>query len=234
MGDTFVKMGELLIAFFLVGLLATSSAPVSAQIDREFARDRLLMLSDFANTICVMPQDHGTRSSRDYEARVGAGLTRFLKSLAEAKFTVATKGQQQAHDGLLQADLLAARKVAVDCRLGIVELMSKALFDTPEWLTLSESNRHKRGPSFDCAGASKRAEELLCSSRDLAILDWAMDNSYREVLAQAADARELQRWKQSQRTWIKKIRDNCTTNGCLERSYQQRIGTLKKAYRKRR
>ncbi|HEV7505544.1 MAG TPA: hypothetical protein VGS07_11575 [Thermoanaerobaculia bacterium] len=82
------------------------------------------------------------------------------------------------------------------------------------------------GPSFDCAKATYRSEHLVCSSPELAVLDLAMANAYRDAAARVrtrelkADLRNLQNH------WLRSSRETCSDVTCLSEIYHQRITEL--------
>lgn len=82
----------------------------------------------------------------------------------------------------------------------------------------------KVAPSFDCAKAIYRSELLICSSQELAVLDLAMANSYRDVVARVPERKtEL---RNEQNYWLRNVRERCADPACLTQLYEHRIADL--------
>lgn len=81
-------------------------------------------------------------------------------------------------------------------------------------------------PSFDCTKATWKSERMVCSSRQLSVLDLALSNAYRDAVARSpARAAEL---RTSQNHWIRKNRENCGDIACLQQVYEARTLYLSK------
>jgi uncharacterized protein YecT (DUF1311 family) len=87
------------------------------------------------------------------------------------------------------------------------------------------------GPSFDCAKATYRSEQLVCSSPELAVLDLAMANGYRDAAARVGTRERKADLRNLQNHWIRKIREACDDVACLKGEYEQRIRDLKAVQR---
>jgi uncharacterized protein len=83
------------------------------------------------------------------------------------------------------------------------------------------------GPSFDCAKATNRSEHLICSSPDLAVLDLAMANAYRDAAARAGTREHKATLRGSQNHWLRRVRETCDNTDSLRGAYEQRIRELK-------
>jgi uncharacterized protein len=78
--------------------------------------------------------------------------------------------------------------------------------------------------SFDCAKASSYAEREICRDGYLSKVDEILSQNYKEALVAALDPSPL---RQSQREWLT-VRDQCTTQNCLDKALGQRIEVLKR------
>ena len=76
-------------------------------------------------------------------------------------------------------------------------------------------------PSFDCSKATLGAEKIICSTADLAVLDLALSNAFREVLARAP--KQTAGIRDAQVRWLQTNRDKCTDAACLRDAYEARI-----------
>jgi uncharacterized protein YecT (DUF1311 family) len=83
------------------------------------------------------------------------------------------------------------------------------------------------GPSFDCAKAIYRSEQLVCSSPELAVLDLAMANAYRDAAARVGTKERKAILRNVQNHWLRKVREECADAACLTGMYNQRISELK-------
>ena len=83
------------------------------------------------------------------------------------------------------------------------------------------------GPSFDCAKAIYRSEQLVCSSPELAVLDLAMANAYRDAAARVGTKERKAILRNVQNHWLRKVRETCVDTVCLKGMYEQRISELK-------
>jgi len=92
-------------------------------------------------------------------------------------------------------------------------------------------------PSFNCAMASIKAEQIVCSSRELALLDLELSAVYQQAVAdakkydQAYGAKNSQfnylELTQSQSKWIRSKRNTCGSKECMISIYSERIAFLK-------
>lgn len=90
-----------------------------------------------------------------------------------------------------------------------------------------ESDLPDQGPSFNCIKATYKSEKIVCSSKELAILDLALANAYRDALAQV-NAQNKPGLRNSQNYWIRVTRERCEVDiACLRSVYEQRINELK-------
>ena len=91
-------------------------------------------------------------------------------------------------------------------------------------------------PSFNCAMASIKAEQIVCSSRELALLDVELSAVYEHALAEAkkydqaygAKSSQLNYLEliQSQSKWIRSKRNACKSEECMISTYSERIAFL--------
>ena len=80
-------------------------------------------------------------------------------------------------------------------------------------------------PSFECSKARWKSERLVCSSQELAVLDLAMSNAYRDAVAHYPyEKHEL---RNAQNYWLRNIRESCNSVLCLKGLYETRIAELK-------
>ena len=77
-------------------------------------------------------------------------------------------------------------------------------------------------PSFDCAQASNPGERLVCADPALAAADRGMAKAYAAALPRSGDVRAL---RLAQRAALK-VRDACTTRGCVAAWYNARTQAL--------
>ena len=78
-------------------------------------------------------------------------------------------------------------------------------------------------PSFDCSRASSHAEQLICTSPELAHADRLLQQTYDAALQVVVDKEGL---KRSEIDWIRNVRDICTDAPCLESAYENRMEVL--------
>jgi uncharacterized protein len=88
------------------------------------------------------------------------------------------------------------------------------------------------GPAFDCRKAQGEVQALICKVPDLAALDRKLDEVFRAAQSKAKKDKKALRSEQD--SWIR-TRDECarepsTTQTCVGRSYQSRIGELQALY----
>lgn len=75
--------------------------------------------------------------------------------------------------------------------------------------------------SFDCRKASTQVENLICADSALSGLDDDLERAYRTAKIGNSDVRV------NQRDWLLNVRNQCTTNVCLEVAYTNRLNALK-------
>ena len=131
----------------------------------------------------------------------------------------------------MQKDLLEATKTASQCRLKIYDDLKDRLLTKVGGSAVEPKSLTLANPSFECIKASNRVERLICSSRDIAILDLAMANAYRDLMAEQRTSEDRIRWKDAQNHWLRQIRDQCFDEPCLNQTYVLRIDQLKQARR---
>jgi uncharacterized protein len=78
--------------------------------------------------------------------------------------------------------------------------------------------------SFDCRRARVGVEQAICFSPQLSQLDELMASLYQAAWAGTVDKQSL---RQTQRDWLRLVRNQCTTEGCLRIAYGNRIGQLR-------
>lgn len=78
-----------------------------------------------------------------------------------------------------------------------------------------------RAASFDCRKASTQVENLICADSALSGLDDDLERAYRSAKIGNSDV------PVNQRDWLLNVRNQCTTNVCLEVAYKSRLNTLK-------
>ncbi len=74
--------------------------------------------------------------------------------------------------------------------------------------------------SFDCRRASTPTEIAMCRNPDLSWLDQQMDGTFRAVLANSENPDAL---RQSQRQWLSDVQLCGADEGCIEKTYSDRI-----------
>ncbi|MDH5216150.1 MAG: lysozyme inhibitor LprI family protein [Gammaproteobacteria bacterium] len=77
--------------------------------------------------------------------------------------------------------------------------------------------------SFDCTKASSEVEVIVCEDKEVSNLDERMAALYKLVIENSDDPKQV---RQSQRDWLKTIRNNCGNRRCLSSVYNQRINEL--------
>ena len=80
-------------------------------------------------------------------------------------------------------------------------------------------------PSFDCAKATKNAERMICSNKELAAADVKMAEAYKKVFHKSSKT-ALAALKREQNNWRKNVRDVCVDTVCMLSVYQDRISQL--------
>jgi uncharacterized protein YecT (DUF1311 family) len=82
------------------------------------------------------------------------------------------------------------------------------------------------GPSFDCAKARHLSERLICSSPELAVLDLALANAYRDAVARVGTRERKADLRNLQARWLRTTREACADVACLRDLYERRIREL--------
>ena len=203
------------------------SAGVHAQNSPEAIERSLKIIRDFAISMCANPEYRGNTSSVGASATAKADVSNLLKKLIDARVELDAGAKREGFEGMLQKDLLEATKVASECRLKIFnDLKGRLLSNAPP--AMAEPLAPKPvatpvSPSFDCVRASNRVERLICASPRIAILDLSMANGYRDLMSEQRTGVERQGLKDSQNHWLRKVRDVCPDEDCLDATYKQRI-----------
>jgi uncharacterized protein YecT (DUF1311 family) len=76
--------------------------------------------------------------------------------------------------------------------------------------------------SFDCTKANTLVEKTICGDRTLSELDKTLAEVYANEVARESESTRV---KSAQRNWLIK-RDTCTTNSCIEQSYESRLAEM--------
>jgi uncharacterized protein len=76
---------------------------------------------------------------------------------------------------------------------------------------------------IDCSRAQTNTEKLLCSNSRLAEADQRLAFAFREALHRGVNPRELM---ESQRVWMRDVRDACIEVECMLRAYDERTSEL--------
>ena len=79
--------------------------------------------------------------------------------------------------------------------------------------------------SFDCAEAKTFVETAICDDEKLSNLDEQLSEAYMVSLTNTSDEKKL---RKDQKSWLKNVRNKCTDNICLEKSYLSRLLVLNK------
>lgn len=80
-----------------------------------------------------------------------------------------------------------------------------------------------RAASFDCAGATKPVEKMICADAGLSQDDEDLASVYAQALAQAKQAGVV---RAQQRRWVAQVRSRCVDLACLRESCAHRIEVL--------
>jgi uncharacterized protein len=81
--------------------------------------------------------------------------------------------------------------------------------------------------SFDCGKATTDVEKIICGDDELSKRDDSLSEAYQEALK--SEARKTQpedKIIESQRQWLKKVRNRCQNAACLKKAYETRIREL--------
>jgi len=82
-------------------------------------------------------------------------------------------------------------------------------------------------PSFDCARVTSKAEEMVCSSQELAVLDLAVANAYRDAMARVHTDYARRQLKDAQLYWLHEVRGKCQDPACMKAAYEVRERQLR-------
>lgn len=81
--------------------------------------------------------------------------------------------------------------------------------------------------SFDCLKASSEVEKIICGDEELSRLDDSLSEAYQEALkTEASKTQPEAKIIESQRQWLKKVRNRCQNAACLKKAYETRIREL--------
>jgi uncharacterized protein YecT (DUF1311 family) len=80
-------------------------------------------------------------------------------------------------------------------------------------------------PSFDCSKGVSRVEKIICATPELAVLDLALANAYRDALAKVPEKKSIIR--DAQKHWLKELREPCADAECLKNRYEIRMYELR-------
>lgn len=80
------------------------------------------------------------------------------------------------------------------------------------------------GASFQCSKATSNVEKLVCSDREVSLLDDELATTYQQRVASLEDDASL---KTAQRRWLREKRNSCTSVQCLKEAYETRLYELK-------
>lgn len=84
-------------------------------------------------------------------------------------------------------------------------------------------------PSFDCARVTSKAEQMVCSSSELAVLDLSVANAYRDAMARLHTDYERRQLKDAQLFWLQEVRGKCQDAACVKAAYEVRERQLRES-----
>ena len=84
-------------------------------------------------------------------------------------------------------------------------------------------------PSFDCARATNKVEQMVCSSQELAILDLSVANAYRDAMARVDTDYDRRQLKDAQLFWLQEVRGKCQDAACVKAAYEVRERQLRES-----
>lgn len=221
----------MIVHFLLLFAILFNSCVAMADLAQDSTEKSLKLINDFANSMCANPEYRGTSTSAGANVSAGVELSRLLKKLADVKADFAVGARRDEFQGLLQRDLLEATKLASECRFKIFRELKDRLLGNGAQPPAFNQPSAPVSPSFDCIKASNRVERMICSSSRLSILDLAMANAYRDVMAEQRTRENKMAWKDAQNQWRTKVRDQCVDEDSLTFTYMQRLDHLKRARR---
>ncbi|ESQ91041.1 hypothetical protein ABAC460_07505 [Asticcacaulis sp. AC460] len=91
--------------------------------------------------------------------------------------------------------------------------------------TPSRPSENIPAASFDCRAAATRVENLICVSEELRSMDRQMANAYTRLLS-TSDSHSAPPLRESQRDWLRNVRNRCADQVCLATAYKVRIAEL--------
>ncbi|ETK25206.1 lipoprotein [Pseudomonas fluorescens] len=100
--------------------------------------------------------------------------------------------------------------------------MNRMMFRNALAFTLALVACNSIAASFDCSKAANFAESSICNDGYLSGVDSILARSYQKALAETEHPDEL---RQSQREWLS-VRDQCTTQKCLDQTLGARVTFL--------
>ncbi|MEO8165201.1 MAG: hypothetical protein ABI619_07370, partial [Betaproteobacteria bacterium] len=77
--------------------------------------------------------------------------------------------------------------------------------------------------AIDCSRAQTNTEKLLCSNSRLMMAEEHMAHAFREAIKRGAQPKALM---ESQRIWIRDVRDVCVDVECMLRAHAERTSEL--------
>lgn len=89
----------------------------------------------------------------------------------------------------------------------------------------AEDTSQGAGPGFDCAKATTKPEQLICSNSDLSAADLKLSQLFKQIFNSAEDKEAL---KKDQLAWMKNRRNVCADVPCMLEAYRERIAVLEK------
>jgi len=84
-------------------------------------------------------------------------------------------------------------------------------------------------PSFDCARVTSKAEQMVCSSPELAVLDLSVANAYRDAMARSQTDYARRQLKDAQVFWLQEVGDKCQDAACVKAAYEVRERQLRES-----
>jgi len=104
--------------------------------------------------------------------------------------------------------------------LAVESLIFQRLLTNTDKVRISHLKPNRKvlwSPAFSCEKAASDVERLICTYKELAVMDSQVSR-----LVKSADANT----KNVQKVWLKEVRDVCNDLSCLRSAYQARIETL--------
>lgn len=77
--------------------------------------------------------------------------------------------------------------------------------------------------SFDCKKANSYVERTICSDPKLSAMDEQLTAFYKQTLLSSLDKKAV---KQSQRAWLREVRNVCESSPCLVAAYENRLAEI--------